>query len=153
MATFPISGDYLLNVASPFSLLDEGNGGELQVRVWDANGYEELFPTNFSFTPLLNQTSPVSIREWGASGYQELFPTIFTLTPLVNQTSPVSVRSYTATSRLAMNLSGSATCNWPTLPTTGQIWPLDNYFYDYAPTPPPSSPASQDFSDYLYDLN
>jgi hypothetical protein len=132
MATFPIGDDFISNLVSPtsFTEVSDGSQGELLPRYWSSSGSEGLFPSILSFTPLFNQTSQVSVRTWPASGPQNLFDTILTFTPLVNQTSEVSVRTYLATSTLNMNFSGPP-CNWPTLPTTGQIWPLNNYFYEY----------------------
>jgi hypothetical protein len=157
MATFPIGDDFIYNLVSTTSFNEVSNGsqGELLPRSWPAQeqlnlqtlssltpllnqtsqvsvrtwpAQEQLnLQTLSSLTPLLNQTSQVSVRTWPAQGELNL-QTLSSLTPLVNQTSQVSVRTYVATSTLSMNFSGSPTCNWPTLPTTGQIWPLDNYF-------------------------
>ena len=143
MATFPIGDDFIYNLVSTTSFNEVSNGsqGELLPRSWPAQEQLNL-QTLSSLTPLLNQTSQVSVRTWPAQEQLNL-QTLSSLTPLVNQTSQVSVRTYVATSTLSMNFSGSPTCNWPTLPTTGQIWPLDNYFYDYVPpTPPPFNPLS-----------
>ena len=140
MATFPIGDDFIYNLVSTTSFNEVSNGsqGELLPRSWPAQEQLNL-QTLSSLTPLLNQTSQVSVRTWPAQGELNL-QTLSSLTPLVNQTSQVSVRTYVATSTLSMNFSGSPTCNWPTLPTTGQIWPLNNYFYDYVTPTPPEPP-------------
>jgi hypothetical protein len=128
MATFPIGDDFIYNLVSTTSFNEVSNGsqGELLQRSWPAQEQLDL-QTLSSLTLLLNQTSQVSVRTWPAQEQLNL-QTLSSLTPLLNQTSQVSVRTYVATSTLSMNFSGSPTCNWPTLPTTGQIWPLDNYF-------------------------
>ncbi len=135
MTTFPIGNDFIYNLVSStsFGQLTNGSQGELLQRSWPAqDGLLELLPGFSSLTPLLNQTSPVSVRTWSAEGFLNLLPGFSSLTPLLNQTSPVSVRSFSATSTLNLDLPNSPTCGpWPTLPTTGQIWPLDNNLYNY----------------------
>ena len=149
MATFPISDDFVYGLVSSdsFTEVSDGSQGELLPRYWSAQGLLDLLPGFTSLTPILNQTSQVSIRTWSAQGLLNLLPGFTSLTPLVNQTSQASVKTFVATNTLDLNLPNAPTCNWPTLPTTGQIWPLDNYFYD--PTPPQSAPQ-QEFTDYLY---
>jgi|688.fasta_scaffold04593_33 hypothetical protein len=151
MATFPIGDDFIYGLVSStsFTEVSDGGQGELLPRYWSAQGLLNLLPGFTSLTPILNQTSQVSVRTWPAQGLLNLLPGFTSLTPLVNQTSEVSVRTYLATSTLNMNFSGSPTCNWPTLPTTGQIWPLNNYFYEYASASPSLTPQ-QEFTDYLY---
>jgi len=135
MTTFPIGNDFIYNLVSStsFGQLTNGSQGELLPRSWPAqDGLLELLPGFSSLTPLLNQTSPVSVRTWPAEGFLNLLPGFSSLTPLLNQTSPVSARSFSATSTLNLDLPNSPTCGpWPTLPTTGQIWPLDNNLYNY----------------------
>jgi len=143
MATFPIGDDFIFNLVSStsFTEVSDGSQGELLPRYWSAQGLLDLLPGFTSFTPILNQTSQVSVRTWPAQGLLNLLPGFTSLTPLVNQTSQVSVKTFVATNTLNLNLPNAPTCNWPTLPTTGQIWPLNNYFYEYVPAPPaPTDP-------------